>query len=312
MDGTINYKEEILRLKKEKNAVIMSHYYCNGELQDIADKVGDSLALAQCAAETDADIIVVCGVHFMGETAKILSPDKKVLIPDAEAGCSLADSCNPDDFKAFLDNHKGYTAITYVNTSAAIKALSDVVVTSSNAKRIVDSFPEDEKIIFGPDRNLGSYINRVTGRNMLLWDGACHVHDRFSANRLSELKKTYPEALLLAHPECRKEVLDLADYIGSTSGIIEYAGKSSSNSLIIITESGILHKIKQLYPDKTFIPLSIGGPVSCNCNECEYMKMNTMEKLYLCLRDETPEVFVDEQTRIKAVKPIERMLELSK
>lgn len=307
----MNFVEEINRLRKEKNAVIMAHYYQESAIQDIADYVGDSLALAQWAAKTDASIIVMCGVHFMGETAKILSPDKKVLIPDAEAGCSLADSCPADKFAEFIKQNPGHTVISYVNTSAAVKALTDIVVTSTNARKIVDSLPKDEKIIFGPDRNLGNYINSVTGRNMLLWDGACTVHEQFSVEKIVELKKQYPNAKVLAHPECKKAVLLLADFVGSTQAILNYAGKTDDKEFIVATESGILHKMRLAYPDKNFIPAPPADS-ACACNECAYMRLNTMEKLYNCLKNETPEVTVDEAVAREAVKPILRMLELSK
>ncbi len=307
----MDYVQEINRLRKEKNAIIMAHYYQEAPIQDIADYVGDSLALAQWAAKTDASIIVVCGVHFMGETAKILSPDKKVLIPDAEAGCSLADSCPADKFAEFIKQNLGHTVISYVNTSAAVKALTDIVVTSTNARKIVDSLPADEKIIFGPDRNLGNYINSVTGRNMLLWDGACTVHEQFSAEKIIELKKQYPDAKVLAHPECKKAVLLLADFVGSTQAILNYAGKVDDRQFIVATESGILHKMRLAYPEKEFIPAPPADS-TCACNECAYMRLNTMEKLYNCLKNETPEVTVDEAVAREAVKPILRMLELSK
>ncbi|MBP6231020.1 MAG: quinolinate synthase NadA [Paludibacteraceae bacterium] len=304
-------QEKIQKLKKEKNAIIMAHYYQDGEIQDIADFVGDSLALAQWAATTDADIIVLCGVNFMAETAKILSPTKKVLIPDLEAGCSLADSCKASDFKKFIQQHPDHIVISYVNTTAEVKALTDVVVTSTNAHKIVDSFPKDQKIIFGPDKNLGNYINSVTGRNMVLWDGACHVHEQFSLEKIVALKKQYPNALVLAHPECKRVVLNVADYIGSTSALLAYTGISDCTEYIVATESGILHKMKQANPTKTFIPAPPNDS-TCACNECNFMRLNTLEKLYDCLLNETPEIQVDEEIRIKAVKPIVRMLEMSK
>ncbi|MBP5318817.1 MAG: quinolinate synthase NadA [Paludibacteraceae bacterium] len=307
----MDYIKEIKRLRKKKNAVIMAHYYQCDEIQDIADYIGDSLALAQYAAKTDADIIVMCGVHFMGETAKILSPDKKVLVPDAEAGCSLADSCPADAFEAFIKDHPGHTVISYVNTTAAVKALTDVVVTSTNARKIVESFPEDEKIIFGPDYNLGNYINSVTGRNMLLWNGGCHVHERFSAEQILQLKRQYPDAKVLAHPECKRPVLLLADFVGSTAAILKYAAEADTKQFIVATESGILHQMRLQCPDKEFIPAPPSSP-GCTCNECDFMRLNTLEKLYRCLRDETPEILVDEQVAQRAVKPILRMLELSK
>ena len=300
----------INQLKKEKNAVIMAHYYQMGDIQDIADNVGDSLALAQWAAKTEADIIVLCGVHFMGETAKILSPTKKVLIPDLNAGCSLADSCPADEFEAFTKAHPDHTVISYVNTTAAVKALTDVVVTSTNAKKIVDSFPKDAKLIFGPDRNLGNYINSVTGRSMLLWDGACHVHEQFSVEKLLKLKSEHPDALIIAHPECKQTVLLMADFIGSTQALLNYATASDATSFLVATESGILHEMQKKNPDKEFIPVPPNDS-TCACNECNFMRLNTLEKLYNCLKDETPEILIDEEVRVKAVKPILRMLELS-
>ena len=307
---TIQLINAINRLKKEKNAVIMAHYYQTGDIQDIADHVGDSLALAQWAANKDADIIVLCGVHFMGETAKILSPTKKVLIPDINAGCSLADSCPAEAFEAFVKDHPDHTVISYVNTTAAVKALTDVVVTSTNAKKIVDSFPKDAKLIFGPDRNLGNYINSVTGRSMLLWDGACHVHEQFSVEKLVKLKSEYPGSLILAHPECKKTVLIMADFIGSTQALLNYATASDNKSFLVATESGILHEMQKQNPDKEFIPVPPNDS-TCACNECNFMRLNTLEKLYNCLLNETPEINVEEEIRLKAVKPILRMLELS-
>lgn len=306
--------EELTRnislLKKEKNAIILAHYYQEPEIQDIADFVGDSLALAQWAAKTSADIIVLCGVHFMGETAKILSPEKRVFIPDLDAGCSLADSCPAGPFAEFVNAHPDHTVISYVNTTAAVKALTDIVVTSTNAKQIVESLPEDEKIIFGPDKNLGDYINKLTGRNMLLWDGVCHVHAQFSLEKILELKREYPDALLLAHPECPKYLLEVADHVGSTSAILKFATDSGNKQFIVATEAGILHQMQKDNPGKEFIPAPPEDS-TCACNECFYMKMNTLEKLYLCLKNEKPEIKVDEVVRVKAVKPIERMLEIS-
>ena len=302
---------EIKRLRREKNAVRMAHYYQIGNIQDIADMVGDSLALAQYAAKTEADIIVLCGVHFMGETAKILSPQKKVLVPDIEAGCSLADSCPADEFERFVKAHPDHTVVSYVNTTAAVKALTDIVVTSTNAKKIIDSLPLDAKIIFAPDRNLGNYINSVTGRNMLLWDGACHVHEQFSVESLVELKKAHPKAKVLAHPECKNVVLMLADFVGSTQALLNYATSSQDTEFLVATESGIIHQMQKQNPNKVFIPVP---PVdsTCGCNDCKYMRLNSLEKLYLCLKTEQPEILVDEALRVKAVKSIERMLELSK
>ncbi|GHV58280.1 quinolinate synthase A [Bacteroidia bacterium] len=306
----LNLAQAIQDLKKEKNAIILAHYYQEGEIQDIADFVGDSLALAQWAAKTDADIIVLCGVDFMGETAKILSPQKRVFVPDLNAGCSLAESCPADQFKEFIDEHPDHTVISYVNTTAAVKTLTDVVVTSTNARQIVESFPPETKIIFGPDRNLGNYINSITGRNMVLWDGACHVHERFSLEKILELKKEYPDALVLAHPECKTVILKIADYIGSTSGLLKYATQSPANRFIVATESGILHEMQEKNPCKEFIPAPPNDS-TCACNECNFMKLNTMQKLYNCLKYEVPEIFLDEKIIEKAVKPIHRMLELS-
>lgn len=302
--------EEINLLRRKKNAVILAHYYQRGELQDVADYVGDSLALAQWAAKTDADVIVMCGVHFMGETAKILCPDKKVLVPDMEAGCSLADSCKADEFARFVEAHPGYTVISYVNTSAAVKAYTDVVVTSTNARQIVESFPKDEKIIFGPDRNLGNYINSITGREMLLWNGACHVHEQFSVAKIMELKKQYPDADVLAHPECKAVLLKLADKVGSTAALLKHAVKSDKKRFIVATESGILHEMQKQCPDKEFIPAPPEDS-TCACNECNYMRLNTLEKLRDCLRDETPEIIVDKNVAEKAIRPIQRMLDIS-
>ncbi len=306
----LDLKKAISDLKKEKNAIILAHYYQTGEIQDTADFVGDSLALAQWAAKTEADIIVLCGVHFMGETAKILSPEKRVFVPDLNAGCSLADSCPADEFEKFIQEHPGHTVISYVNTTAAVKALTDVVVTSTNAKQIVESFPPETPIIFGPDRNLGNYINSITGRNMVLWDGACHVHEQFSLEKIIELKKAHPDALLLAHPECKSVILKLADHIGSTASLLKFSTHSENKKFIVATESGILHEMQKKNPDKIFIPAPPNDS-TCACNECSFMRLNTMEKLYNCLKYEMPEIFVDEKVRVKAVKPIERMLEIS-
>lgn len=306
----IDLKKEIRRLCAEKNAVIMGHYYTRNEIQDVADFVGDSLALAQQASKTTADIIVMCGVHFMAETNKILCPDKKVLLPDLNAGCSLADSCPADELAKFKEEHPGYKVLAYVNTSAAVKAHTDIVVTSSNAREIVDSMPADAKIIFAPDKNLGGYLNAVTGRNMLLWNGGCHVHEQFSVEKIVELKAANPEAKVLAHPECKSSVLALADYVGSTAAILSFAQKDESDAFIVATESGILHEMQKRCPDKTFIPVPpMSG--SCACNECAYMRLNTLEKLYNCLKYEWPFVELDEQLRERAKLPIERMLEIS-
>ncbi|EGN09241.1 quinolinate synthetase complex, A subunit [Bacteroides fragilis] len=310
VDKSIDLKAAINELKKEKNAVILGHYYQKGEIQDIADYIGDSLALAQIAAKTDADILVMCGVHFMGETAKVLCPDKKVLVPDLNAGCSLADSCPADKFAEFVKAHPGYTVISYVNTTAAVKAVTDVVVTSTNAKQIVESFPKDEKIIFGPDRNLGNYINSITGREMLLWDGACHVHEQFSVEKIVELKAQYPDAVVLAHPECKSVVLKLADMVGSTAALLKYAVNSDKQRFIVATEAGILHEMQKKCPQKTFIPAPPNDS-TCGCNECNFMRLNTLEKLYNCLKYEFPEVTVDPEVSREAVKPIKRMLEIS-
>lgn len=310
VDKTIDIKAAIDSLRKEKNAVILAHYYQTGDIQDIADYVGDSLALAQWAAKTDADIIVLCGVHFMGETAKILCPDKKVLVPDLNAGCSLADSCPADKFAQFVKEHPDHTVISYVNTTAAVKAVTDIVVTSTNAKQIVDSFPKDEKLIFGPDRNLGNYINSVTGRNMLLWDGACHVHEQFSVEKIVELKKQYPDALILAHPECKGAVLKLADFVGSTAAILKYAVKSNNKNFLVATESGIIHEMRKQCPEKNFIPAPPNDS-TCGCNECNFMRLNTLEKLYNCLKHEWPTIEVDKYVAKEAVKPIKKMLDIS-
>ncbi|MCQ2351160.1 MAG: quinolinate synthase NadA [Paludibacteraceae bacterium] len=306
----MNLKEEILKLKKEKNACIMAHYYQDNDIQDVADYIGDSLALAKIAINVKEDIIVVCGVNFMGETAKILSPNKKVLIPDIKAGCSLADSCNPKDLKRLKEKYPDYKVISYVNTTAEVKALTDIVVTSSNAKKIVDSLPKDAKLIFGPDKNLGGYINKVTGRNMLLWEGGCHVHQRFSYSKIKDLKKKYPDAEILVHPECKKEVTELADFAGSTLAILNYVEKSSAKKFIVVTECGILHQMKIKYPDREFIAAPVEED-NIECNKCEYMRQNTLEKLYQCLKNESPEIIIDEKLRKEAIKPIDAMLKLS-
>lgn len=310
VDKGLDLKEEILRLKKEKGAVIMAHYYQKGEIQDVADYIGDSLALAQIASRCDAPVIVLCGVHFMGETAKILCPDKKVLCPDMNAGCSLADSCPASEFEEFLKNYPDHTVISYVNTSAAVKVLTDIVVTSGNARKIVDSLPEDEKIVFGPDRNLGDYINSITGRSMVLWDGACHVHEKFSLEKIVELKKLHPEAKLLVHPECSRPLRLIADRLGSTAVLLKYAEESDASEFIVATESGILHEMRRKCPEKTFIAAPPSDS-TCGCNECGYMKLNTLEKLYNTLKYEQPEVTVDAAIIERARRPIERMLELS-
>ncbi len=303
-------KAAIDTLRKEKNAVILAHYYQEGEIQDIADFVGDSLALAQWASKTDADIIVMCGVHFMGETAKILCPAKKVLVPDLEAGCSLADSCPAEDFAAFTRLHPDHTVLSYVNTTAAVKAYTDVVVTSTNARQIVESFPADTKLIFGPDRNLGNYINSVTGRSMLLWDGACHIHEQFSLEKILELKKKNPEAEIITHPECKQPVIAVSDFVGSTAALLKHTVNSDAKEFIVATESGVIHEMQKQSPDKHFIPAPPEDN-TCACNECNFMRLNTLEKLYFCLKDETPEIEVDEAISEKAVKPILKMLEIS-
>ena len=314
IDKSVNLKVEIRRMCEEKEAIILAHYYTRGEIQEIADFVGDSLALARKAAETDAKIMVMCGVHFMAETCKILSPEKKVLAPDLNAGCSLADSCKAEDLKKFKDEHPGYEVISYVNTTAAVKALTDMVVTSGNAKKVVDSFPKDAKLIFGPDYNLGSYINSVTGRDMLLWNGGCHVHERFSVAEIAKLKKEHPGALVMAHLECKGPVLAISDIQGSTAVMLKYAQQSDATEFIVATESGILHELQRSCPDKQFYPVPpeiTEGSVGCSCNECEYMKLNTLEKIYNTLKYEWPEVIVDEDIAREAVKPIKRMLEVS-
>ena len=304
-------KAEIRRRCQEKNAVIMAHYYTEGVVQDIADFVGDSLALAQKAAATDADIIVMCGVHFMGETNKILCPDKLVLIPDLSATCSLAESCPADAFARFVKAHPGHKVISYVNTSAATKAVTDVVVTSTNARPIVESFPADQPLIFGPDRNLGGYINAVTGRNMLLWDGACHVHERFSVEKLIELKQQYPAAKVLVHPECRGAIVKLADVVGSTAALLNYAVKSDADTFLVVTESGILHEMQKKAPQKHFIPVP-PEDAGCACNECNYMRLVTLEKIYNALKFEWPAIEVPAEIAEQAVKPIRAMLDISK
>ena len=312
-EGT-DLKAEIRRLAKEKGAIILAHYYTIGDIQDIADFVGDSLALARKAAETDAKMMVMCGVHIMAETCKLLSPDKTVLCPDLNAGCSLADSCKAEDLKKYKEEHPGYQVISYVNTTAAVKALTDVVVTSGNAKKVVDQLPAGDKYIFGPDYNLGNYINEVTGRKMLLWNGGCHVHERFSVDGILALKKRYPEAVVMAHLECRGPVLALADVKGSTADMLKYARQNRATQFIVATEAGILHEMQRNCPDKEFIPvppeISESG-LECSCNECQYMKMNTLLKIYNTLKYEWPNVEIDQEIAKDAVKPIEKMLELS-
>jgi quinolinate synthase len=309
IDPTLDLFEEIERLKKEKNAIVLAHYYQEPDIQDIADYIGDSLGLSQEAAKTEADIIVFAGVHFMAETAKILSPGKKVLLPDVKAGCSLADSCPPHLFKKFKEKYPDHVVITYVNCSAELKALSDIVCTSTNAVQIVESLPKDTKIIFGPDKNLGAWVAKKTGRNLVLWNGACMVHEIFSREKITKLKERHPMAKFIAHPECEDAVLQMADYIGSTTGLLNYTIKNEAQEFIVATESGIIHQMEKANPLKTFIPAPPNN--NCACNDCPYMKRNTLEKLYLCLKNETPEVTVPAETIVKARRPIERMLEIS-
>ena len=310
----LDLKKEIRRLCKEKKAVLLAHYYTVGDIQEVADFIGDSLALARKAAQTDAEVIVMCGVHFMAETCKLLSPEKTVLCPDLTAGCSLADSCKADDLRKFKQEHPGYKVVSYVNTTAAVKALTDVVVTSGNAEKVVAAFPQDEKLIFGPDYNLGNYINSVTGRQMLLWNGGCHVHEKFSIDEILHLKQLHPEAVVMAHLECKAPVLAIADVKGSTATMLNYAQSHPEKEYIVATEAGILHEMQRTCPDKTFYPVppevSEGG-LGCSCNECEYMKKNTLLKIYNTLRYGWPTVEVDPEVAKDAVKPIERMLELS-
>ncbi len=309
LDPTLDLFAEIERLKKQKNAVLLAHYYQEPDIQDVADYIGDSLGLAQQAQKTSADMIVFAGVHFMAETAKILNPGKKVVIPDLKAGCSLSDSCPPPLFKKFKEQHPDHVVVSYINCSAGIKALSDVIVTSSNAKVIVESFPKDQKIIFAPDKNLGAYINKVTGRNMVLWNGACMVHEIFSLEKITRLKTRHPNAKFIAHPECEEPVLRMADYIGSTTGLLKFTQTDPSTEYIVATETGILHQMMKASPQKTFIPAPPTN--SCACNDCPHMKRNTLEKLYLCMEYEMPEILMDEELRVAAKKPIERMLEIS-
>lgn len=302
--------QKISALRKSKNTIILAHYYQVPEIQDIADFVGDSLQLSQKAAETDADIIVFAGVHFMAETAKILSPDKKVLLPDLNAGCSLADSCPPADFKRFIEAHPGHKVVSYINCSAAIKTMSDVICTSSNAKSIVDSFPMEQKLIFAPDKNLGAYINSVTGREMVLWDGSCHVHNQLTDEKAIQLKIENPDAKLIAHPECRGPILALADFIGSTAALLEFSKKDDAQKYIVATEGGIIHQMQKASPEKEFIV--VPSDETCSCNDCPYMKMNTLQKLYLALKNEAPEILLDPKIIEQAKQPILRMLEISK
>lgn len=309
IDPTLDLFEEINHLKKEKNAVILAHYYQDADIQDIADYIGDSLGLAQNAEKTSADIILFAGVHFMAETAKILNPSKKVLIPDLKAGCSLADSCPPETFAAFKAQHPDHVVLTYINCTADIKALSDVIVTSTNAVQIVESFPKEQKIIFAPDKNLGAYINKLTGRNMILWDGSCMVHEIFSLEKIVKLKAQHPKALLLAHPECEAALLDISDFIGSTTALLNYSKKSDATEFIVATETGIIHQMQKFSPTKTFIPAPPNS--TCACNDCPHMKLNTLEKIYIALKYEQPEILMDSQLIEKAKKPISKMLELS-
>lgn len=309
LDPELDLFAEIERLKKEKNAIILAHYYQEPDIQDVADYIGDSLGLAQKAEKTDADIIVFAGVHFMAETAKILNPTKKVVIPDLKAGCSLSDSCPPPLFEQFKQKHPDHLVISYINCSAGIKALSDIICTSSNAQKIVESLPKDQKIIFAPDKNLGAYINKVTGRNMVLWNGACMVHEIFSVEKITKLKLRHPNAKVIAHPECEEPVLKLADFIGSTTQLLKYTEKDNSQEYIVATETGILHQMIKSNPHKTFIPAPPDN--ACACNDCPHMKRNTLEKIYLCMEYEMPEILMDEELRLAAKKPIDRMLELS-
>lgn len=309
LDPEMDLFAEIERLKKEKNAIVLAHYYQEPDIQDVADYIGDSLGLAQKAEATNADMIIFAGVHFMAETAKILNPSKKVVIPDLHAGCSLSDSCPPPLFEQFKNQHPDHLVISYINCSAGIKALSDIICTSSNAQKIVESLPVDQKIIFAPDKNLGAYINKVTGRNMVLWNGACMVHEIFSVEKITKLKLRHPDAKVIAHPECEEPVLKLADFIGSTTQLLKYSIKDSSNEYIVATETGILHQMMKSSPHKTFIPAPPNN--SCACNDCPHMKRNTLEKIYLCIEYEVPEIIMDEELRIAAKKPIDKMLELS-
>jgi quinolinate synthase len=310
LDPTLDLFAAIERLKKEKNAMVLAHYYKEPDIQDVADYIGDSLGLAQQAEQTTADMIVFAGVHFMAETAKILNPTKKVVIPDLKAGCSLSDSCPPPLFQKFKELHPDHKVVSYINCSAGIKALSDVICTSSNAKIIVESFPEDQPLIFAPDKNLGAYINKVTGRNMLLWNGACMVHEIFSLEKITKLKVRHPNAKLIAHPECEDPILRIADFIGSTTGLLKYTQTDDSKEYIVATETGILHQMMKASPDKTFIPAPPNN--SCACNDCPHMKLNSLEKLYLCMEYETPEINMEESLRLAAKQPIDRMLEISK
>ncbi len=311
IDPTLDLFEEIEKLKKEKNAILLAHYYQEADIQDIADYIGDSLGLAQKAKQTDAELIVFAGVHFMAETAKILNPTKKVVLPDLKAGCSLADSCPPDEFKAFKADHPDHVVISYINCTADIKAETDIICTSSNAKYIVESVPKDQGIIFAPDRNLGAYLQKTLNREMLLWDGACQVHEIFSLEKIMQLKEVFPEAKIIAHPECEKPVLDIADFIGSTSQLLRFSKESEFKEFIVVTESGIIHQMKKNAPNKTFIPAP-SSEDTCACNDCPYMKLNTLEKIYLCMKYELPEITMSEELRLRAKAPLDRMLEISK
>lgn len=309
IDPTLDLFEEIERLKQEKKIILLAHYYQEPDIQDVADYVGDSLGLAQQAADTDAEMICFAGVHFMAETAKILNPNKKVLLPDLDAGCSLAESAPPEIFGEWVKKHPGHQVVSYINCTAAVKALSDVIVTSSNAVKIVNALPEDQPILFAPDKYLGAYVQKESGRDLTLWQGTCQVHEIFSEKKIRRLKIRHPNARVIAHPECTPEVLDLADHVGSTSSLLKFARESDTDEFIVVTESGIIHQMEKACPDKTFIP---GPPTNeCACNECPHMKLNTLEKLYLCMRDETPEITLPEDIRVRALKPIERMLEMS-
>lgn len=309
IDPTLDLFAEIKKLKKEKNAIVLAHYYQDADIQDVADYIGDSLGLARKAQETNADMIVFAGVHFMAETAKILNPTKKVVLPDLNAGCSLSDSCPPPLFKKFKDQHPDHLVISYINCSAGIKALSDIICTSSNAQKIVESLPLDQKIIFAPDKNLGAFINKQTGRNMVLWNGACMVHEIFSLEKITKLKVRHPNAKLIAHPECEEAVLVISDFIGSTTQLLEFAKKDTCQEFIIATETGILHQMIKDAPNKTFIPAPPNN--ACACNDCPHMKLNTLEKLYLCMKYELPELYMDEELRLAAKKPIDKMLQMS-
>ncbi|GMO32732.1 MAG: quinolinate synthase NadA [Candidatus Azobacteroides pseudotrichonymphae] len=310
MINNLSLIQSICDLKRKKNAIILSHYYQNNSIQEIADYVGDSLALARLASQTNADVIILCGVHFMAETAKILSPKKRVFIPDINARCSLADSCPLSEFKEFIKQYPYHLIVSYINTSVEIKVLTDIVVTSGNACKIIESFPKNVKLIFAPDRNLGNYINSITGRDMILWNGACHVHEQFSLEKILNLKQKYPNALVLAHPECKSAILKIADYIASTAGLLNYVSQSKRNKFIVATESGILHKMKMINPDKFFIPAPPNDS-TCACNECSFMRLNTLEKLHNCLKYEEPEIIIDRETIKKAAEPINKMLKLS-